>query len=58
MDKGRLAADLARYGRIIRRRGWKAGDAFIRRAEKRHRDFRRWATALAILLRTEELLAE
>ncbi len=55
--KERLAADLARYGRIITRRGWEAGEAFVRRAEKRHQDFRRWATALAILLRAEELLS-
>ena len=58
MDKERLTADLARDGRIVKRRGWKAGEAFIRRASRRHKDFDRWAHALAIMLRAEELLAD
>jgi hypothetical protein len=48
--------ELARYGRLIRQDGWESGEPMILEAEKRWPDFRRWAHALAIMLRTEEIL--
>lgn len=53
-----LKLDLVRYGEIIQRDGWRAGEAFIRQAARRHEDFRRWAYALGIALRAQELLDE
>lgn len=49
---------LVEYGRTIRERGWKEGEPLIDALEKQFPDFRRWATALAIMLRTRELLGE
>lgn len=48
--------ELARYGEAIRRDGWQIGEPMIWEAEKRWPDFRRWAHALAIMLRAEEIL--
>lgn len=48
--------ELARYGRAIRQHGWQIGEPMILDAEKRWPDFRRWAYALGIILRTEEIL--
>lgn len=48
--------DLARYGRAILKDGWKIGEPMILEAEKRWPDFRRWAYALGIMLRAEEIL--
>jgi hypothetical protein len=49
---------LADYGRTIRAKGWQAGEPLIRKHERRFVDFRKWAHALGIMLRAEELLDE
>lgn len=48
---------LLEYGKTIQRDGWEAGERVIERNELRIPDFRRWAYALGIMLRAEELLA-
>lgn len=55
--KDELVRALTEYGRIIKRDGWKAGEPIIDRYEHTIPDFRRWAYALGIMLRAEELLA-
>lgn len=57
--KGRkeLVQALAEYGRAIKKDGWKAGEPIIDRHERKILEFRRWAYALGIMLRAEELLA-
>ena len=47
---------LAWYGRELRANGRQAAEPLIAAGELRFTDFRRWATALAILLRAEEFL--
>lgn len=49
---------LAEYGRLIKEQGFKAGEPIIQAREKKFQDFRRWAYALAIMLRAEEILSE
>ncbi len=57
--KGRkeLIQALAEYGQTIRKNGWAAGEPVIERHERKIPEFRRWAHALGIMLRAEELLA-
>jgi hypothetical protein len=55
MDEAKVKA-LAEYGRIIKAHGWQAGEEFVTRKEQEIPEFRRWANALAIMLRTRELL--
>ncbi len=52
----RLVPALTAYGRIIKAHGWAAGEPFIERTARRIPEFRRWAHALGIMLRAEELL--
>lgn len=47
---------LKEYGRIIKASGWRAGEPFIEKNERKFKDFRKWARALAVILRTIELL--
>lgn len=47
---------LVEYGRTIRECGWKEGEPLIDAGEKEFTDFRRWATALGIMLRAQEIL--
>lgn len=56
--KEELIQALAQYGRAIRKDGWKAGEPLIEKYEKRFKDFKRWAYALGIMLRANELLEE
>lgn len=49
---------LANYGRTIKERGWAAGEPLIVEGLRRWKDFDRWARALAMMLRTKELLEE
>lgn len=56
--KKALIQALAQYGRTIRKDGWKAGEPLIAKNEKRFKDFKRWAYALSIVLRANELLEE
>lgn len=56
-DRKKLVRALAEYGRTIQRDGWRAGEPIIDQYERTIPDFRRWAYALAIMLRAEELLA-
>lgn len=51
-----MKARLVEYGRRIKVEGWNAGEPMILEAEKQWPDFRRWAHALGIMLRAEELL--
>lgn len=51
-----LKQELARYGRTIKKDGWQAGEPLIASGEKRFKDFRKWAAALAIMLRAQEIL--
>lgn len=56
-DRIELVQALAEYGKTIRRDGWRSGEPIIDRYERTIPDFRRWAYALGIALRAEELLA-
>jgi hypothetical protein len=56
-NREKLIRGITEYGRTIQVDGWQAGEAVIRKYESRIPDFRRWAYALGILLRAEELLA-
>ena len=56
-DPERLKAALAHYGQTIQSKGWRAGEPIIRHYERELHDFRRWAHALGIMLRAEEILA-
>ena len=47
---------VVQYGRTIKRDGWNAGEAFIIEGEKRWPDFRKWAHAFGVMLRTDEIL--
>lgn len=51
-----MKAALADYGQKIKRDGWEAGENLITKGEKQWKDFRKWAYALGIMLRAEELL--
>jgi hypothetical protein len=55
MDKAMLDA-LAEYGRTIKAHGWTAGEPLIDAGEIRFKDFRKFAHALGIMLRTKEIL--
>lgn len=57
--KGReeLVQALTEYGQAIRKDGWAAGEPIIEQHERKIPEFRRWAYALGIMLRAEELLA-
>lgn len=54
--KKALTQALTRYGRTIKRNGWQAGEPIIEKESKRFRDFRKWAMALGIMLRAQEIL--
>ena len=56
MDKAMHDA-LAQYGETIQAYGWAAGEPLIAAGELRFKEFRNWTYALAIVLRTEELLS-
>lgn len=56
--KEEMIQALAEYGKTIKKHGWKAGEPTIQAGEKKFPDFRRWAHALAIMLRAEEILQE
>lgn len=49
---------LEEYGATIQEHGWEAGEALIEKYSEQYRDFERWARALSIVLRTNELLEE
>lgn len=49
---------LADYGRTIKQNGWQAGESLIEKYSSRFEDFKKWAYALAIMLRAEEILDE
>lgn len=57
VDRKELLEVLVEYGKTIRKDGWKAGERLIERYELGIPDFRRWAYALGIVLRTKEILA-
>lgn len=50
--KGRLAT----YGQTVVEKGWKAGEPLINEGEKLFPEFRKWATAVGIMLRVQELV--
>ena len=56
-DREELILAVSEYGKAIQENGWMAGEATIERYERRIPDFRKWAYALGIMLRAEELLA-
>lgn len=47
---------LKEYGQTIKRHGWKAGEPLIEKYSSKSQDFEKWARALAMMLRTMELL--
>lgn len=47
---------LIRYGRTIKKSGWRAGEPLIEKYNKIFPEFKKWAYALGILLRVTELL--
>lgn len=53
-----MKKELVKYGRRIKRDGWRAGERIIAQAQKRLPDFAKWAKAIRIMMRTEELLKE
>lgn len=52
----RMKQTLVEYAVTIQDHGWEAGEEFITVQEREIRDFRRWAYALAIVLRAREIL--
>lgn len=54
----KLREALAHYGEIIRKNGWHAGEKLIKKYEKDLTDFRKWAYALGITLRANEVLGD
>ena len=56
-DREELTLAVSEYGKAIQENGWMAGEVVIERYERRIPDFRKWAYALGIMLRAEELLA-
>lgn len=57
MDKAMKLA-VAEYGRVIKKDGWEAGEKIIRKYEKKFPDFEKWAHALGVMLRANEILEE
>lgn len=53
-----MKSALAEYGATIQEHGWKAGEPLIEKYSEQFADFERWAHALGVLLRTQELLEE
>ncbi len=53
-----LKTALAEYGSTIKEKGSRAGEPIIKKWEKKFQDFRRWAYAVGIMLRCDELLKE
>lgn len=53
-----MKAALSEYGRTIKGHGWDSGEPLIARGEARWPEFRKWAYALGVMLRAEELLRE
>jgi hypothetical protein len=51
-----MKSELVEYGRSLSKNGWQIAEPMIWKAEKRWPDFTRWAYALGILLRAEEIL--
>lgn len=58
MERKALIEALTVYGEAVRRDGWDAGEAVILAFEPKLEEFRRWAWALAILLRCREILED
>lgn len=56
-DREKRILALVEYGRTIQGDGWRAGEEIIEKYELEIPEFRRWAYALGIVLRAEELLA-
>jgi hypothetical protein len=56
--EAKMKVALVEYGEAIRGGGWGAGERLIVDGERRFRDFRRWAYALGIMLRANEILQE
>ena len=46
------------YAKTIKNQGWKAGESLIEKYKKRFPDFDKWATAMTIMLRLNEMLEE
>jgi len=54
-----MLVDVREYGREIKKNGWKAGEPMIVDGMKKGGpDFKKWTSAIAIMLRTVELLEE
>lgn len=51
-------AALAEYGSKLKADGWEAAEPIIERHSRRWPDFHRFATALGIMLRADEILEE
>lgn len=49
---------LTKYGQLIKRGGWDAGEPFIAKMEKKFPHFRKWGYALGIVLRATYLIDE
>lgn len=53
-----MKAALDIYAETIRSSGWAAGEPLIVKYEEQWNDFRKWANAVGIALRAQELLGE
>lgn len=54
----RMRAALLEYAEVILAQGWEAGEALIEKYAEQYSDFRKWANAVALMLRAEERLNE
>lgn len=51
-----MKAALTEYAEAIKANGHAAGEPIIVKYEEQYADFRRWANAVALMLRADELL--
>ena len=57
MNKAMIAA-LAEYGKAVLAKGWKAGEPIIRKHLEAFPDFDKFAMAMRLMMRADELLDE
>ncbi len=53
-----LIKALRHYGKTIKTHGWRVGEPLIKKYSRKFPEFKRWAYALGIMLRADELLDE
>lgn len=49
---------LKEYAVCIKKNGWKAGEPIIEKYKNKYKDFEKWALAIRLMLRADEILKE